>query len=1037
MEGNPKIIRGAGTSYQTSSSQSVRPPAVPKNMPTTPSLVASPILKEMVILKGPSSPPPMPAAVNVGFPEARHRSEKRYGKSKVSSGIQHVDPLSQMKDFNEGRVPQHVPVADPLPDNVLHTGMIKEGSLIAASAVMLRSRVSSQRSGALDRLLDMKDVDVELADSDETCAAQFILALRLALDSPGISLQSDVIKLIERLTDRRNELEWQHLLESISEEGFVTPVQSWMSEKTLFGVGHCQFVQSADPTAPMPTSNPWEAIESIHELASVAKCEITDCFARTQYGGRLLYLLTNPTDCVPWVPAAILRILCNLSVSRTAAEALSAIPDLMETLLKIAVPELTKTDVLQLSEQAILVLLNLSRANIEIPQILKELGAFRKAQAIIINTAEYCTRHDIHNDSNSPLMRNLNASMKLLRVGILTQQCSRHCVPGLFGSISVLVRSYLPDAIRLVEAHASVYGFNEITDGKQMVGLLDFALNDCVDLFIEVKKRELTKENIVFLSSVVNILRLGIVCVPLAVSGIQQISEIIGAVTEANIPKMNSTNVVFTFESNPKSRVNAVRWPNTCDETTAKELSICYYVTCLFKFSKMCFSLQSPVVKAAITPLIENLLRIDTSLLVSDDNLSTQAQDHAILPKSDSRIHSSITRSSVALLVEIELMKKTFSDAKELNIPLLFNLTLFMQPCDFETFSSILSIIVDSECYPTLHKYFTGTFKKLHQERDGLYQRYNPGRLEPQLEWPFVITADVPEISIEGRMLTVSTEHGINKETVEEWGKWLSTLVESNTFLKYVDWRELVLRCISCFATASEESSVLQDVVAPFLSFAIKNRHVDKTKTQSEKITWELRMQESPYQILKRILNSYEADYSGNPLYSAACLLFLDNSFPKEFPTAVMQLATTPQLCHTLGTSLAVGKSLYLGCIKNYLGNNEPSSEEVYQAGQILAARGLNPVNVIHFRCLHQLTSYVFEDDNSLSFTADDVLRLLPGDVLRYVASHDCSRVDDNLELNSLIKSCEADEIVINSRKESISSLGLSTFKEAFPVQER
>eukprot|EP01060_Flectonema_neradi_P007880 TRINITY_DN15592_c0_g1_i1.p1 TRINITY_DN15592_c0_g1~~TRINITY_DN15592_c0_g1_i1.p1 ORF type:complete len:1026 (+),score=170.61 TRINITY_DN15592_c0_g1_i1:38-3115(+) len=1025
MDSNPRIIRGAGTSKQTSSS---RPPLPRKDVPTAPSL-APPVLKDVVIFKGPASPPPMPPAANVAFPEARHRSEKRYGRSKHDVG-DHVDPLSQMKQFNEGKIPQNVPVADPMPDNVLHTGMITEGSLIAASAVMLRSRVSSQRSGALDRLLDLKDVATELADSNETCAAQFILALRLALDSPGPSLQSDVIKLIERLTERRNELEWQHLLESTSEQGFVLPVQSWLSEKTLFGVGECLFVQSADPTAPMPTSNPWEAIESIHELASVAKCEISDCFARTQYGGRLLYLLTNPTECVPWVPAAILRIFCSLSASRTAAEALSAIPDLMETLIKIAAPELSSPDILQLSELALLVILNLAKANAEVPQILKELGAFQKAQAIVTVTAEYCTSNDINNNDNRHLRNNLGAALRLLRVGVLTQHCSRHCVPGLFSSISLLVRSNVEEAIRMVEAHALVYGLNEITDGKQMVGLLDFVLNDCLDIFTDIHKQGRCEENMAILSSLMNVLRVGVQCVPLAVTGVQQITGIIKRILEVSIPELLPFEKAYVFTGSSKSRENAVRWPLLTDDIK-KEISVSHYLTTLVKFCIACFSLQSPIVKTSITQVAEKLLQCGSNF-IPEDSLSSQSQEHATLSKADSRIHSSMLRSFTTLLVQLAALKQLCaSESDSPSIPLLFNLSLFILPSDFECFSIILDVIMTSDRYPKLRKYFSGTFKELVGERDGLYLRFNPGRLEPQLEWPFVITADVPELNREGRMLTVNTDYGISKETIEEWGKWLSAIVGADTFLKFVDWRELVLRCISCFATASEESSVLQDVVAPFLSFVIQNRHVDQTKTTTDKTKWELRMQESPYQILKRILNSYEADYSGNALYSAACLLFLDGSFPKEFPAAVMQLASTPQLCHTLGTSLRVGKSLYLGSIVNYLGDEDPSSEEVYIAARILAARGLNPTNMIHLRCLHQITSYVFEDDNSLSFTADEILRLLPSEVLQHVIQHDCSLVNNIVVDNdSLVSSCKADQATIVARTESIGSLNLPAFSK-------
>ena len=496
LPGGPPLAAAAAPSAASShplpatSTSSTLPPPQP---PTGPSALHPPVLKRDVRIRDGGVPPPMPAAPCVAFPSAKHRSERRYvpGQGRraaattrppAASPAEQLDAAAAAKPAaSEGGATLDLTTSkDPMADKALEQEMLEDGSLVAAAAVLLRSRSAAERSQCIQRLLGLGGAGLRRAvsESGETVAAQFVLALRLATDAATPAQQADAVRIVERLTDRAGETRWFALLELVQWNGLATPLASWLEEKTLFGLGVCKLSQPVDPVQDVPTARLWDAAESVHELSSLARCDLFECLAKAQFGTRLRYLLANPDDATPWVPHAALAILRNLSLSRACAEALAAAPRFIETLVGIASAEavvLEEPSAARLSTAALLVLNNLCKCSDEVAEIIKEVGGWQRAVAVVQTTVE--SRLSV-GPLDAVALAHAKAALRLVRSGLFLRKVSKHCVTELFSALTALVREGCTEALGVLDAHGTVYSFSEVCEGQQVVGLIDFAVRD-------------------------------------------------------------------------------------------------------------------------------------------------------------------------------------------------------------------------------------------------------------------------------------------------------------------------------------------------------------------------------------------------------------------------------------------------------------------------------------------------------------------------------------------------------------------------------
>eukprot|EP00754_Rhynchopus_humris_P017574 Rhum_TRINITY_DN14575_c20_g1::Rhum_TRINITY_DN14575_c20_g1_i1::g.99375::m.99375 len=473
---------------------------LPPQPPTGPSALHPPVLKRDVRIRDGGVPPPMPAAPCVAFPSAKHRSERRYvpgqgrraaatrppAQPAASSPAEQLDAAAAAAAAakpapSEGGATLDLTTSkDPMADKALEQEMLEDGSLVAAAAVLLRSRSAAERSQCIQRLLALGGAGLRRAvsESGETVAAQFVLALRLATDAATPAQQADAVRLVERLTERAEETRWFALLELVQWNGLATPLASWLEEKTLFGLGVCKLSQPVDPVQDVPTARLWDAAESVHELSSLARCDLFECLAKAQFGTRLRYLLANPDDATPWVPHAALAVLRNLSLSRACSEALAAAPRFIETLVGVASAEavvLEEPSAARLSTTALLVLNNLCKCSDEVAEIIKEVGGWQRAVAVVQTTVQ--SRLSV-GPLDAVALAHVKAALRLVRSGLFLRKVSKHCVTELFSALTALVREGCAEALGVLDAHGTVYSFSEVCEGQQVVGLIDFAVRD-------------------------------------------------------------------------------------------------------------------------------------------------------------------------------------------------------------------------------------------------------------------------------------------------------------------------------------------------------------------------------------------------------------------------------------------------------------------------------------------------------------------------------------------------------------------------------
>ncbi|KAJ9460528.1 hypothetical protein DIPPA_25257 [Diplonema papillatum] len=1099
--------------------------SVPPSRPTAPPATSPVVLQDQVKLRQTGvTPTPLPPS-GAGFPKAQHRSVRKYvPKAQRSAGpiasvtdgkaiaghTSTTDPatsVDMLNKWNEGQVTDFNfdnAASDPLLDKALEDQMRDQDSIIAASAVLLRSRSVPQRSGCLARLLAWEGLAELLADTDATVAAQFILALRLALDAQNVVQQSDVISVVSLLTHRENEFAWHQLLEATSDDGLVPPLSSWYEERTLYGVGEAVVTQVSDPTQAVPTAQVWEPIESLHELSSVVKCDILESFAKTQYSTRLRYLLANPSDAVPWVPHTILTIFKHLSLSKTASAALSAAPSLIETLTNIITPcAAADASLAQVTEPALHTLNNLAKGSIEAARIISDVGAFASAVAIVQAIGE------VTHELTAWQLSVCQAALRLLRTSIFLNHSTADTVPNLFGSLCLLARLHVVEAILLIDAHCATHSLLSAKSGLQendplQVGFLDFAVRDCpaiaATLLEKVKAGDSASKSKAFLfaSAATSLLAHAVRAMPVTVSLMENVSGAMHALAVDGFEvERNGINFPLAlckdYDVSPKSRPSAPRWPELTDQEELRVARTRYH----FVFLRLCSLVGDPSKKlvaalaSSARAFVSRVQGCVTPLVVALSKQSgNRAYRHACLPKRDSRIHSSILKSEIELVVTLLCSEMFAADEKNVNTTaravILFNLTVYLQPTMGRLFTEILETVIEKPKAALLH-YLKGTYieeplsflrlsisvtdpagtnqPQLNDENPALqgrgvggtpalYTSYRPGRLEPQVEWIFAPAADVPEDEAVGRMLRVKTRRPVTPAVLLQWAAWVSSLASgygNMTFLANVDWREAALRCAGVFASCSSHPSVSSSVyqgLTDFLKWTLRRRH------EPHASNWTSRLGEPPLTALNRALHVYEHEAGGDATFSALCLVFLHPGFPENFSNAVLRVLAAPQLCHLAGTCFGARSgdgdrvaSLFMG-LPLYLGNEFANDEQARDGCRMLSARGeVNPANVLHLRCVHQLAQYLFEDTGELSFTAADLLGVLSPSALRNVTLYDprppipIGEIEENPSkvieayLATRLRDTDFDEYTRNKRA-NVQALNLSAYRAAFLPKE-
>eukprot|EP01063_Lacrimia_lanifica_P010656 TRINITY_DN17401_c0_g1_i1.p1 TRINITY_DN17401_c0_g1~~TRINITY_DN17401_c0_g1_i1.p1 ORF type:complete len:1119 (+),score=95.10 TRINITY_DN17401_c0_g1_i1:73-3429(+) len=1114
------------------------PSLLPDGVPD-PADLRKPVLQESVKLRRPigAAPPPMPPARHQGgFPTAVHRGEKRYARRGAPACTEPATSPRADTAQAEGFYPRSCEALPdgPAPDAVaagagfgedgismsaMEKGMANDsdGKMLAVAAVALRSRSAPVRTGCLARLLAIPPEDLRrhAAESDPIVAAQFLLAVRLALDSANPTHQADVLRVLDRLIDRANEVQWADLLDDTTPSAATTPLASWFDERTIFGLGVSSLDQPLNPVRNIPSASPWDPIQSVGELASVVKCDILEAVGRTQFAARLRWIYQNPRPEAPWMPDTVLRCLRHLTLSRIAGEAVAAAPQMIETLVEGvsaqagAAPLASSKAALSRSTVCLAVLANLVKVSDDVADVVRGCGGVSKASAVIMTALLADTAPT---DARSAHVR---AALRLVRYGVLAGAATRHTVPSLFPALYVLMRARVPGAAWVLAAHGQVHGFREAVDGRQQVGLIDFVLRDATTLLAAAPSSHPPAagrvSRMMHDAALFAVLQHALRAVPATAgmmdSMIAALRRVEAAVCGTTSPMARGAYALFEDEDQGRLtpdtlRPNATRWPGLTDAVAERVAFAAYHSAALALFMDAAGgALKMAAVESAAAQCLHCVLDHGEGMYNElreprYRGLATCAVRHAGQPKQHSRMHAAILRSTVSLAVTAAAayVDRKGSDAVVNDgwdwRMLCLNLSLYIQPCDASAFGTILRVLFEGH-HPALYVYFTGSYESTgvaeaakapasksvrfqdHEQtsasgepraKRGLMQRFAPGRLEPQIEWPFVVAVDADSSNGQrpaARMLKVTTAHGVTRQVLSDWGFWLGKVAAATSqlglkpYLTHVHWREAVLRTSSVLCDSDGSTRA---ALQPYLELILSSRAEDAQALEEQKrdadvghepnplvgpqAAWEKRLIEAPLQLAKRLLHAFESDGIGDELFTAVVLLLLEQGFPKAVRRAAAECLSVPQLAHLAGACFAGDTSpLFLG-VAAYLGkpgtdfDEAPNPNEDARTAAGVLCRGVNPQNVLHIRAVHQLADYLFDDpcEGSLAFLAEETFALLPPVALRSVTLY--SAPADAVALDGYMHAAVRDpasDPAAAARVASVKTLSLQAFKEAFP----
>ena len=1015
------------------------------DIPTGPSSLYPAALKANITLRESGAPRPMPVAnpdQPGGFPMAKHRSTRSYKRRDVRTAASSSSPsfrgdtlaqrantttastpstdnASFMDKFASGALDAEMAKgqngdnqqidwnssSDPIADHAVVSAMVasEETNLIAAASVVLRSRSSLERAKVFERLTTLPKGALiqQLASSDPTVAAQFILALRLTLDSQNATQLADSIRILSALCERDNEKELFSVL-SESWNGLVVPLASWYEERTIFGLGVSSLTAPQDPTEGAPTAKLWDPLGSLQELASIVQCDVLEGIAKVQTCSRILFLLENPTllPNTPWVEGVLLETLHSLSLSKRCAEVIAATPGLIERLVKMIDTETALGNDTTVGI-AITVLNNLAKVSSEVSSVIFENNAWVRVKNIVLAVS------GTKGTKISPLLR---SCFSFLRTGLLLKHCSSNLAADLFGIISMLCRNeFCYHALSVLDAHALTYTLRITLEGSQQVGLLDFALSDLPGI-VETCLASPQKETAgLFISYAFSVMTHAVESAPSTVGMMERICTLFERSSADRIATPLFTYYNVPAAVNPLQNFVAPKLGKNCPKFGSEVLQEIPGVVAGLVHSNY-LKLHSTGVELRFVGTAERtkgLLKRYVDILIpttKDRTFCDQAQQHLQLSRQQARYRSALLRNAVELYVVFMHMTlrcgddvTPFSSSDRPSYETLFghtalNLSLLILPSDGVAFRLILSIFFDSSTTPLtkLHNYFKGSFSIKPDTKDSLYLAFAPGRLEPQGEWIFLPVADASNDGnneAAGRFLTVRTRGVVTEDVLREWGMWLVKVMGAEgSYAGLMDWREVVLRVGSVFAASSSN-------LATTYLLGCLGSVVAGCATPSTGSLVSTRLAEAPLQIAKRILHKLEAESGGDPVFCAYSLLLLHESFPEEVNVSAVNAFSSPHVAHCVGTAFGSDSStevLFIG-LKQYFGERELENDEAaFAYASMFGGRDANTANLLHLLAVHKLAGYVFEEDGTCAFPAERVLAALsPATrdiVTRYVA---------------------------------------------------
>eukprot|EP01062_Namystynia_karyoxenos_P053771 TRINITY_DN4375_c0_g1_i1.p1 TRINITY_DN4375_c0_g1~~TRINITY_DN4375_c0_g1_i1.p1 ORF type:complete len:1143 (+),score=366.72 TRINITY_DN4375_c0_g1_i1:84-3431(+) len=946
---------------------------------------APPVLCEGVTLHHASAcappPPPLRQPRHAGgFPVARRRDPQQRGLAAAGAPQQQQQQQQQPGPAPAGAA---APVTDPAqvsaaaglgladdPDGMLQSALdeLHHGDprrTLAAAAVLLRSRVAAQRGAALDALQAVEGPQLRrvLAEADPTLGAQFLSALRICIDQRTVLHQLQGVAVLRALLLRAEFDEWLEALEACDHAtlsvagpgwglGMQTPLRAWRDEVTMYGLGKARREAGAvaDPLFGVPEQELWEPAESVHQIASIVRCDLTEAVIKLDFLSRLRWLLLRADrGGGGGPPVPILECLTTLASGGAPAAAAAA-----------QCPHLVEVAAEQLSGAGAAAVEGAAPAAVGALQFLTAVarGGRGAAEAVCRCAARPLERcadvvHVAARAQHGRLPERLCvAALRLLRVAVCyglqggAPLLAEEVIERLFASLVALARRPAarphPGEWAASAAALQLLGAVAAARGLRQSGLADFAVRDAPVLLAAAAGAAQQQGTHVpnactavmdYCAAACALLCLLRPAEAASVGDTQSMvhaAQVLCSAAEGQhgplLTLPNGLRLVGTpHVPSPQAAAAVAAWP-PCGGELRAAVSVAALGEALLR-ALLVLCEASP---AAATAVQGRLVWEQAAALAGACCAAvspTAVMAHAALPKRESRVAAALRRAEVRLCAAAWRAAPADAPAAPPRASVAaaaLNLTLYLQPRDLGLWGELVELAAPPHRYPELHGYLARAPAPPSPRRRGLWMSYAPGRLEPQPEWVWLPIADTPAGTdlAPRRHVAVSTGSPPTPAVLQDWAAWLAEAQGAAAFPALADWRERALRVAGAVAAHSELFSAPASPLAALLAPICAEARAAAGGPAPDGAELAARLGEPPEEVVSRLLCAFTAAaMDGDATMSALILLFLHPAFPSALQRKVASCAAHPQHMGYLGgcfeedapAALNLGWRLYCG----------------------------------------------------------------------------------------------------------------------------
>eukprot|EP01065_Artemidia_motanka_P023338 TRINITY_DN27883_c0_g1_i1.p1 TRINITY_DN27883_c0_g1~~TRINITY_DN27883_c0_g1_i1.p1 ORF type:complete len:1124 (+),score=406.20 TRINITY_DN27883_c0_g1_i1:58-3372(+) len=902
--------------------------------PQPPSEPAKPVVQSAVQLRcragAAPPPPPLRRTAHGGFPVARHRST---GQSYTADGVPAPVVPPETTPIREDPPPDPAAAAElglsDDTDAVLQRAMdevsaAEDHRRLAAAAVLLRSRVGQQRAAAFDTLLSFgSGVRAAVAGLEPTVCAQLLCALRMAADQNTAQQQRQCVSVLASLLRSPSHAEWCDLLESCDNNtvgasccGVLAPLRAWRDETTLFGLGVAG-KSADDPLIGVPEQELWKTAESVHQLASVVSCDLTDAVVKLGFASRLRWMLLPANQGgAGALPADILAVLELIAAGGYGAcDALGRCPHLTD----VVADSFTVSGEGEWERVSVLsarVLTSVARAG----GVTAEAALLRpKAQPVARGVAVLHAAAHALNHGEPPRVSLCVAAARLLRVAALTVGSDSFPTEqaDLVQAVMTLVRAPL-----IVRGDGGCGSWRLGAAALQLLGVVDawtekargFIFADVPQLLESAAERtaSLTGADAVaalqYCAALVSLYASLPPHLPADVADTQHLVRaargLCAALTHGplQLPRGVELDV-----AEAAGMAAAPEWP-PCTAADRRRKSTAAFGEAALR-GLLALQAASPAAAAAVRghpvwSLVRELSEAAEAAMTPE-----VALEHAALPKQKSRIAAAARRAELGLAAAAWASDHSSDgiddDPREGLAGAALNATLLLQPRDRQLWPELLSYMMPAQ----LQGYFLQA-AALPAGSRSLWQRFTPGRLEPQPEWVWLPMVDgrAGTDLAPRRHMAVTTRAPPSPDVLRAWAEWLGRVCEDKVcFVSHSDWRHRALWLAGGVAARFEVLSADPAPLLPLIRGVCRAARQHDADEDDGGRSLTLALGEPPNETVGRLLQACGAVGCEGGLIPALLLVFLHPAFPPAVHRRVSRAVAEERLMGTLGGCFADG----------------------------------------------------------------------------------------------------------------------------------